>query len=112
MPSGDSKCKYCGDPIRWVDHNGHRLALDVASVLSGGSYRVVGAETASYINRDDRAKFGKLYRPHKCQQWKDAKAIIDRERTDRDAERSRPTLPPNVVPYRNPSIVIPPRRRR
>jgi hypothetical protein len=111
MPSGDSTCKYCGDPIRWVDDEGRRLAVSIAPV-DGGSYRVVGHSTARRIKKEDRAKFGKLYKPHRCQQWKDAKAIIEREKADRAAQASQQPFPPNVVPYRNPEIVPPSRRRR
>ena len=112
MPSGDSRCKYCDEPIRWVDDEGRRLVLDIAPVAEG-SYRVVGAETARRIKKEDRAKFGKLYKPHKCQQWKDAKAIIEREKADHAARARREApFPPNVVPYRNPEIIPPSRRRR
>jgi hypothetical protein len=112
MPSGDSRCKFCGEPIRWVDDDGRRLALDIVPIPEG-SYRVVGAETARRIKKADRANFAKLYRPHKetCAKAEDAKAFFERQRADRLAQQNRTTFPPNVVPYRNPSI-IPPRRRR
>jgi hypothetical protein len=106
----DSTCKFCGDPIRWVDDDGNRLALNVSPV-EGGSYRVVGAETARKVKKQLRSQFPRLYVPHKetCTRWEDVKAFAARQRADR-AERTliekqlkheAEVLPDNVTLMRN-----------
>lgn len=102
---GDGRCKYCGQPIRWVDDNGHRLALNVAPVAHGGAYVVVGAETSRRIPKAQRAAYGKLYEPHNtkknCTGWENAQAMKRRQAEDRVMARidkeKRDALPENVA---------------
>lgn len=60
----DSVCKYCHAPIRWCVVEGHRIALDLAPVATGGQYAVAGADSALYIRKDNRGKYSKLYQKH------------------------------------------------
>lgn len=106
---GDGRCKYCGQPIRWVDDNGHRLALNVAPVANGGAYVVVGAETSRRIPKAQRAAYGKLYEPHNtkkaCPKWEDAQAMKHRQANDRTRARidraERDAMPENVALMRD-----------
>lgn len=100
----DSRCKYCGQEIRWVDDSGHRLALNVSPVATGGSYRVVGAETATRVPKHLRAAMGKLYEPHNtkknCTGWENAQAMKRRQADDlARARRPAAAAPPNVMDF-------------
>jgi len=98
MSSGYGRCKYCGRPVRWVDHAGHRLALEPAPVDEGGTFAVIGAESAIRIRKAQRAQYGRLYEEHNtrknCPQWERAQAMKAREAAARKA-RSEP--PPNLI---------------
>lgn len=108
-PSSDSVCKRCGQPIRWVSNDGHRVPLNYAPVTSGGSFLVVGANTAMRIPVALRHNYVKLYEPHNtkksCKGWENAQAMKKRQaayfRYARRQKAERDALPENVALFRD-----------
>jgi hypothetical protein len=109
----DRSCKYCGAEIRWCrDEAGHWLPLDVAKLPADApraEYVVLGADDARRIAKANRERFGSLYRRHECEQGRNARALVRRERSDlaqrklavRQLEHERQALPANVELLRN-----------
>jgi hypothetical protein len=109
MPHGDSTCKYCRAPIRWVELGQSIRALDFEPITEG-TIIVIGSETAMQCPKDKRAAAaGRLYGLHSetCLKREDVAAFRQRQADDRaerahmlhnrEAELSK-RLPTNVIP--------------
>jgi hypothetical protein len=95
--SGDARCKFCEQPVRWCrDNDGRNVALD-ATPSGDGQYAIVGPDQAALVSSEQRASHPRLYRRHdgkggSCPRRDEASLFFRKRRVSRDAERARRML--------------------